>query len=380
MTPEFLVEILGDRELADQVTQVLLIILIVIVPLGLPLVVRIIGRTLKSLFHRLVENELGDQIIDSFFAPLQFIITIASVWAGLSILTVDLDYKIPQRFLDTTASVLITLGIFWAMFRSVDVVADYARRFADDSNNLLTRNMLRFGNQLAEAIVILIGFVVVMGELGYDLNGLMAGLGLTGLAVALAAQETLANLIGYFAIMADAPFRVSEYIEIKGRSGTVENIGFRSTRLRLLDQSQVIIPNRTVANETITNWSRLHKRRFEITLGLKYDTSADKIRTITKALRDLLESHERIIHDGSEFVQFVDFGETSLDLLILGYFDIADWEQFQAAKQDLQLDFIEILEKNGVERALPTQSYVINPALDPSVQIPPPVEPSEGEA
>lgn len=380
MTPEFLVEILGDRELADQVTQILLIILIIIVPLGLPVLVRIIGRTLKSLFHRLVENELGDQIIDSFFAPLQFIITIASVWAGLSILTVDLDYKIPQRFLDTTASVLITLGIFWAMFRAVDVVADYARRFADDSNNLLTRNMLRFGNQLAEAIVILIGFVVVMGELGYDLNGLMAGLGLTGLAVALAAQETLANLIGYFAIMADAPFRVGEFVEIKSRSGTVENIGFRSTRLRLPDQSQVIIPNRTVANETITNWSRLHKRRFEITLGLKYDTSADKIRTITQALRELLENHARVIHDGSEFVQFVDFGETSLDLLIIGYFDIADWEQFQAAKQDIQLEFIEILEKNGVERALPTQSYVINPALDPSVEIPPAVEPTEGEA
>ena len=370
MTPEFLVEILGDRQLADQVTQVLLVILIVIIPLGVPILVRFIGRAAKRLFHRLVENELGDRVIDSFFAPLQFIFTVISVWAGISLLINDIPHNAnPQKFLDKSTTVLIAFGIFWGLFRVVDVVADYAKRFADDKNNLLDRNMLRFGNQLGEAIVIVIGFVVIMGELGYDLNGLMAGLGLTGLAVALAAQETLANLIGYFAIMADAPFRVTEYIAIGDNSGTVENIGFRSTRLRRLDQSQVIIPNRSVANATITNWSRLHKRRFEITLGLKYDTSVEKIRAVSRAIRELLESHVRIIHDGSEFVQFTEFGESSLNLLILGYFDIVDWEQYKAAMEELQLQLMEILQKNEVERALPTQSYVITPPFDPSAQI-----------
>lgn len=362
MAPDFIVDLLGSRETADRVVEIGLILLLLLIPFFIHRFTGLLLGPLAKFIRRFGGEDFANQVTKSLYSPLIFLLSITGFYLGLTLLNLDISDNVDQ-IIKKIVNLLVLIGIFWAAFRMVDVVAEYLKRRSwVASGTLLNTNMIRFVNQISEAIIVILGFVVVMDELGYNLNGLLAGLGLTGLAVALAAQATLADLIGYFAIMTDEPFQIGEFIELDTTSGTVETVGFRSTRIRQLDQSQVIIPNKTVANSAIKNWSRLNKRRFDITFGIHFNTAPEKIRIITQQIRDLLAKADFVIHDGSEFAQFVEFGASSINLRVIGYFKTPDWAEFQAQKQDIQLQIIDILENQNITRALPTQSFVMNPA------------------
>jgi MscS family membrane protein len=229
--------------------------------------------------------------------------------------------------------------------------------------------------QVAKAIIVVLTITTVMEEWGYNVGGLVAGLGIGGLAVALAAQDALGNLFGYFVILADEPFVVGEYIVVDGVSGTVEELGLRSTRLRAQDQSLVTVPNKTVANSNITNWSRLSKRRLNMTLGIDLASAPEQVLSAVQSIREMLQQHT-LVEPDSVVVQFVDFNNAhgALEIVIICFMKTPVWGDFQAARQDINLKIMDILQAHKVSLAVPTSTLSLTqaPSARPPKQFPPP--------
>ncbi len=366
MAPDFLVDLVGN-DTAEFLTKLTLALLVIILT---RLFVMRIATFIIRLALRLTQRTsiaIDDKIIQAIEPPLRFLLYSVGIWVALIIM--DFSDKVNQLFQQIATS-FIAISIFWAAYRLIDVFADEIAEFSERDARI-DRNIVRFGRQVVKGIVILFAFVVVMEQFGYNLNGLLAGLGIGGLAVALAAQEALSNLIGYFVIMADSPFNIGDYIVSDTASGVIERIGFRSTQVRALDQGIIFVPNATIANTSITNWSRLTKRRLDMSIGITYDTSPDQMLAVVGNIRDMLEDHERVMED-TVFVQFLNFGDSTLDIRIICYIDEPMWTQFQIIKEGINLKLMQILATHGVEFAFPTQTIVLQQAEPPVQSLPMP--------
>jgi MscS family membrane protein len=332
---------------------------------GILLLTLILRRLLNFLIRRVVNmatkrttTNLDDRVVDSLRRPLDFLLTVGGIWLALTMIDFP-DFV--EWLIDRTGNTLFIVGIFWALFRLTDVAVQVIRAL-DGRIDVVNQTMIIAINQVLKALIVVFAFVVIMQEWGYDMNGLLAGLGIGGLAVALAAQETLSHLVGYVAILADSPFGVGDYIIADDVSGIVEHIGFRSTTIRSLDQSVVYVPNNTIANANLVNWSRLAKRRLNMSLGITYDSSVEQIKAVVEGIRDMLENHEQVL-EGSVVVQFVEFNSSSLDIMIICFVDTPGWNEFQAAKENINLKIMEVLAERNVSVAFPTRTIVMEQGL-----------------
>jgi MscS family membrane protein len=209
-------------------------------------------------------------------------------------------------------------------------------------------------------VFVIIGVLMVIQNLGYgeSVKTLVAGLGIGGLAFALAAQDTIANLFGSIVVAIDQPFKIGETIRIGGNVGVVEDIGLRSTRLRAVDKSLIVIPNKTVAGETITNLARFTQRRVEQVIGLTYDSSAEKMDGIVEEFRRLILA-EQEVDPASVMVFFRDFSASSLDIWVVYVAIDADFQKHMRLRQRLNFAFMRAVEARGLSFAFPTQTLHI---------------------
>jgi len=353
-------------ELQDTLSRILLVILIVILTWFVRRIAPFFARRIIQFMWRGIrafsgsDNTLNEQLTEAIIPPLRLLIA----GIGLSLIFLIVDFP---SFLGNIRSQLIAtviaLGIFWGILRFVDVFAHYLE--TSNRFNLLDSTLVRFGNQLLKMIILIFGFVIIMREWGYDLAGLIAGLGIGGLAVALAAQDTLANLFGYLVIITDAPFKVGHLIEVDGVEGFIEDISLRSTRLRQRDRSLTIIPNRTIVDSTVKNWSRLTSRQVKMVVGVTYSTTDEQIVKIVEDIRAMIDEHKRVTKQ-RRTVEFVEFGASSLDILVICFVDTVLWEDLLAIKMDINLRIMRILTKHNVEIAFPTRSIVIESGSLPS--------------
>ena len=194
--------------------------------------------------------------------------------------------------------------------------------------------------------------MIIIQVWGYDVSGLIAGLGIGGLAISLAAQETLSNIFGFATIVSDRPLVVGEYIKTPNVEGIVERVGLRSTRVRQLDQAVVTVPNSLMASSTILNWSRLAKRQINLTLGVTYATTPDQMESLLDALRTMLKQRDTVDPD-SVVVYFIEFGGSSLNILIRCYVNLADWGAFTAEKEKVLLEVMRVVEQRQLADRLP---------------------------
>jgi MscS family membrane protein len=205
----------------------------------------------------------------------------------------------------------------------------------------------------AAAFFAIFSVLVVCESLGFEVKTFLAGLGIGGLAFALAAQDTLANLFGSFVVVMDQPFYVGEYIQVAGHEGTVEEIGLRSTRLRTAQRSQIVIPNKTVASEAITNLTRMPQRRVDLTVGITYDTPPEKITAVLSDVRALLRADPGV-HKGQIVASLADFSDSSLEVQIVYFTADPDWESHMAVRERINLAILRAFAAQGVSIAYPT--------------------------
>ncbi|MEI5906988.1 mechanosensitive ion channel family protein [Bacillus spongiae] len=212
-------------------------------------------------------------------------------------------------------------------------------------------------------IVIAISFSIIAQEFDYDVNGFVAGLGLGGLAFALAAKDAIGNFFGGIVIITERPFSIGDWIKTPSVEGTIEDITFRSTKVRTFEQALVTVPNASLANEAITNWSKMGKRRITFNLGLTYDTPKEKIELVVQRIKLLLENHDDI-HQDTIFVTFNEFNTNSLDIFLYFFTNTTDWGEYLKVRENINLEILNILEEAKAEVAFPTRTLYLQPNED----------------
>ncbi|MDF2789663.1 MAG: mechanosensitive ion channel family protein [Neobacillus sp.] len=260
------------------------------------------------------------------------------------------------KFLRSMVIVLITWGLFNLSSPTTGILISVNEKI----NNKIDLILLPFISRTIRVILIAISISIIGQEFDYDVNGLVAGLGLGGLAFALAAKEAVGNLIGGIVIVTEKPFSIGEWILTPSVEGTVEDINFRSTKIRTFSQALVTVPNSTLANEPITNWSRMGKRRINFHLGLNYQTSKEQIERVVKQIEQMLRTHDEI-HPDTIMVAFDHYNDSSLDILLYFFTNTTVWAEHVKIKHDINLAIMGILEEEGVEVAFPSRTIYVSP-------------------
>jgi len=248
--------------------------------------------------------------------------------------------------LNNAVAIVTTLAVLWTAFRGIDLGRNVLERRSWAIGRPSTRSVLHIGARLAKVSVLLIAAIVVLAQLGVSVASLIAGLGIGGLAVALAAQKTLENLFGTLSIGVDQPMREGDTVKLYDLTGTVEQIGLRSTRIRTIDRTVVTIPNGDLANQRIESFTVRDQLRFATNLGLVHGTTALQIRAIRDEIEAILRRHSKAGQD-SVAVWFKELAASALILEISALFRTTDWNEFVAIRQDLLLAFMAAIEQHG---------------------------------
>lgn len=249
--------------------------------------------------------------------------------------------------------------LFWLLLRLIDFIGEILVRRAEKTSNKMDDQIVPFAIEIAKVIVIILGALTVLSSV-FDVNiaALATGLGIGGIAIAMASKESLENLLGSFTIFLDKPFTYGDIVTVNGYTGTVEKVGFRSTRIRTFDKSIVTVPNKNMVNAELDNLGMRPIRRVKFNLGLTYSTGIDQLKSIVDEIEKMINDHPNTTPDDAR-VRFQEFGSSSLDLLVIYYVNSPDWEILINTRQDINFRIIEIIKGNGSDFAFPTTSVYI---------------------
>ncbi len=314
-------------------------------------------RVLGHLAAR-TQTTWDDVLLERVARPLGALWAIAVFTALLPWLDLDAGAAQAVRHVLRAATYLV---FFWAGFRSLDVAFDFAGAAPWTKVNASLGGLLPLGRKLSKVILLALGLVAVLNELGFQVASLLAGLGIGGIALALAAQKTVENLFGSVAIGVDQPFRVGDFVKIEDVVGTVEAIGMRSTRIRTLDRTVVTFPNGKLADTRAETFAVRDRLRLLVNLGLTRETSAAQIRAIRAQIEAALRAQPKLWPEGVS-VRFTEVREWSLNVEVNAWFDIADWNEFTVIRQELLLRFLEVVDAAGTRLAYPTRTLQVAPS------------------
>ncbi len=304
---------------------------------------------------RKTRTELDNLLIEALRKPLE--IGIIAIGIGIAITVLGL----PREPVDLPriAGAILTFGVTvlaaWTLFRLIDALSKFLLESARKTESKIDDTLIPLFRKAAKIFVAVMAFVVAVQNLGYSISGLLAGLGIGGLAIALAARDTLANVFGSITILIDKPFKVGDWVSGPGFEGVVEEIGFRSTRIRTFHKTLISIPNNTLVNMTIDNRQAMPMRRMDFVVGVTYDTTVEQMRRALEEIRNILVSHEGVDPE-SVMVRFLEFGGSSLDIKIKCFTKSTDYNEHVAIREELHLRIMEKLSELGLEIAFPSQT------------------------
>jgi len=327
--------------------------------LGVAVLIFLLFLLIKNIFTRFLFNlilkftrktptDLDREILEAFEGPLKMLIVITGFYLALIYL------PLPAVLMETVSGLFrsgIIILITWGLYNLVGGKAytEFGQRLS------LDQSLLIFGSKVLRFIIVALAISIIAQEWDYDVSGFIAGLGLGGLALALAAQDAVSNVFGGIVIVLDKPFEVGDWILTPSVEGTVEEMTFRSTRVRTFANAVVTVPNKVIANEAVTNWTRMEKRRIFFRLGVTYTTPREKLQNCVTRIRDLLENHQEV-HPDLIMVRFEQFADSSLDIFIYFFTRTKVWTEFLAIKEEINFKIMEILEEEGVSVAFPSRS------------------------
>ena len=267
-----------------------------------------------------------------------------------------------------TIQVLLGVSVIWAAYRMIDVVSLTLHRWADKTESDLDDQLVPMLTKSMRVFVVIFGVLLIFQNLGFNVMSLLAGLGLGGLAFALAAKDTAANLFGSIMILIDRPFRVGDWIKNSAVEGTVEQIGFRSTRIRTFYNSLISIPNSILATTNIDNMGLREYRRVRADLGVTYDTPPEKLEAFIEGIKNIIQANPSTRKDYFHVV-FSGYGSSSLDIMVYFFLSVPDWTDELIEKQNIFLEILRLAADLGVDFAFPTQTLHMEtfPGKEPSV-------------
>ncbi|MCX6934436.1 MAG: mechanosensitive ion channel family protein [Verrucomicrobia bacterium] len=313
-------------------------------------VTTIIFNRLKRLAAK-TETTLDDKLFPALEGPVTTFVMVTGIFASVKVLKLS---ETTDRTIGYGSTVAFSLVVFWGLLRAFGAVLDHMHEVAREKQMGVAAFMPWIKKTLV-AIFVVIGVLITVQSLGFNVSTILSGLGIGGLAFALAAQDTIANLFGSIVVAIDQPFKVGETVRIGANTGLVEDIGLRSTKIRLIDKSLVILPNKLVSSEAIVNLSRFTQRRVEQVIGLTYDTRPDQMEAIVEEVRQIILA-EPTVDVTSVMVFFRDFSASSLDLWIVYLTTGDDFQEGLALRQRVNLAIMRAVAARGLSFAFPTQT------------------------
>ncbi len=309
------------------------------------LVARLFRRLIVRVAHRVLSTRPGldGSVAEHVAGPVRLTIALAVFASGLRFLALAVP---PSRFLVDTVKALAIVALTWLLLRVLDVLAVRFERGLDQHGHPRAVATVPLGRRTLKVFVGVVALIAALQNFGFNVTGLIAGLGVGGLVVALAAQKTLENLFGSVSLVADQPVRVGDVCRFGDTVGTIEDIGLRSTRVRTIDRTLVTIPNAQFSTLALENLTRRDRMRLRATLTLPQGTGADRIREVLVALRAMLAAEPRV--DGrSAQARFARMGPHALEIELIAYVHAAGWEEFVAIREDVFLRALDVLGVSG---------------------------------
>jgi MscS family membrane protein len=330
-----------------------------------PLALRMVRPVLKRIWRQADWSEL-----DGFVAPVQLLLAAAVFRIGMEWIDPS---ALVRPLLERGLSLLFFLGFAWLFMRTVDVIIRRLNVFLRSKHRSFSYSVLPLAARVLKITILLLMIAALLSSWGYNTTTIVAGLGVGGIAIALAAQKTIENFFGGVAVVSDRPVAVGDFCKFGDRTGTVEDIGLRSTRIRTLDRTLVTVPNGQFSSMTLENFGRRDKMLFHFVLNVRRDTQPDQVRELLESIAKILAENPKL-ETGALPVRFVGVGTYSLDLEIFIYVLTKDGDEFMRIQQDLYLRILDAVEAAGTALALPTQaniSYsVVNAALPNGASLP----------
>ena len=306
-------------------------------------------------FTRRTQTRFDDQLLDILEAPINYGIIAAGLMLGVSI--AELSPELTD-FFGHLARSLILVGFTMALLRLASNLSLKEGQLGELIGIHMDEKLLPFLRTGLRIVVLAISAIILLQEWGYDASGIIASLGIGGLALSLAAKDTVENIFGFSSIITDKPFSVGDFIVSDAATGIVEQVGIRSTHIRQLNQALVIVPNSKLASTPILNWTHAQKRRFDVTLGISYEANSTDLRELMGRLRKMLAETE-FVDEETIIVHFVNFGDSTLDLRIICMILQAGWADFTRIAEGIQLNIMDIVAELGLEIALPSRTIYL---------------------
>lgn len=317
----------------------------------------IVGRSLywliKNYARRLTtksKTKFDNIVIDMIEEPLVFAIILAGIWFALKTLIFS---ETVELWISRAYYVLIIFNIAWLITRLLDsIIAEYIIPVAEESKTDLDDQLLPIARKSIKVVIWIVAVIVALNNAGYDVGAVLAGLGIGGLAFALAAQDTVSNLFGGFTVLTDKPFRINERINVAGLDGTIKEIGIRSSRMLTLEGRTVTIPNSTFTKNPIENISSEPSRKIVLNLGLTYDMNDSQMELAMKLLKEIAEKNTDI--EDNVLVGFNGFGDFALNIIFIYY--IKKESNILETQTQMNLEILKNFNNNNLEFAFPSQT------------------------
>lgn len=350
----------GPRRLAWWQWLALPLLCLIAWPIG-----RALGGLTRATIRQLVDGSHTPWAVAlrGLRAPVTLGWSLVIVWAELAL--VDLHAP-AERFAGQCLRAGALVALFWTLLRFANLMRGVVQESSWIQHRPAVRGFLPLGMRIVQVSLMVIAIITALSELGFSVTSLIAGLGIGGLAVALAAQKTVENLFGSLSISVDQPFRVGDFVKIEDTMGTVESIGLRSTRVRTPDRTLVTYPNGRLADLRIENFAVRDRSRFGCTLGLVYGTTPAQLREVLAGCERCLRAQPKLWPEGVT-VRFKGLGANSIDIEIGAWFETADGDEFMRLREEVLLGFMEVVEHVGTSFASPsTQTlHVVNESSGP---------------
>ncbi len=332
---------------------------------GLLFITVVLHRYVIQWLHRLTqglakrtETELDDAFFDAAEKPLAWLILLLGSWGAL-VLIAPITETLPLIDIAERIGKMISIVLVgWFLWRLIDGISAYAASRALKTDSSLDDQLVPFISKSIKLLLIVTGVLVIAQNMGYSISGLIASLGIGGIAVAMAAKDTIANVFGSVMLLTDRPFMVGDWIKTSTFEGVVEEIGFRSTKIRTFERTLVNVPNSMLANMVIDNIDARSQRQIKMRIGITYATPTSKMKLAIEGIEKILRNHPGVDQEFS-LVKFDNFDESALSIFLYYFSKSKEWTVYLQVRQEVNLQIMQLLESLDLEFAFPSRTLYI---------------------
>lgn len=330
---------------------------------------KLISRYLSRFIYKIIgrrDNEIGiDKFHNLLSRPIGLFFMLSIIYLGATHIQYPTNWDLAENnvfgikmIIDKGFSLIYVISIFWIILKVIDFMGLFLFARAEKTENKMDDQLIPFIIEVARILTYIFAIFIIMGNVfNVNITALATGLGIGGIALAMASKESLENLLGSFTIFFDRPFTVGDTVTVGSVTGRVEKVGFRSTRIRTFDKSIVTVPNKKMIDAELDNLGMRPVRRVKFNIGLTYDTSVDQIKAIVSDIQKMIDNHNKTDQEGK--VRFQEFGSSSLDILIIYYVNSPKWDELIDVRENINYKIMDIIKKHNSDFAFPSTTVYL---------------------